>query len=406
MKSVLEGIRVLDFSRYVAGPYCATLLGYLGAEVIRIERPGGGDDRDIAPIAEDGTGAVFLQTGSNKKSLCLKLSDKSANEIVERLVQSADIVVSNFPPPVQRKLGFDYQSLAAIKENIILANVTAYGTSGPLANQGGFDGVAQAMSGAMFMTGESSDSTESGPNNPDPRKSAAPYADYSSAVLLAFGVMAALRERDQSGRGQEINASLLATGMAVFNSHLVEQSALGLDRVGTGNRVQTSAPSDVFATKDGHILVHCPGEAIFRRWLKLVEKPEWLDDPRFASDQLRGDNRDLLCEPMAQWCFGYTSADALAILAEFGVPAGPVLSPRESLQHPQVAALGVLKDIDYPGAPTTQVVDIPLDFSASEAGINRRPPLAGEHTNQILRELGYSNLEIAELHDTGVISSS
>lgn len=393
MKKVLEGIRVLDFSRFVAGPYCATLLGYLGAEVIRIERPGGGDDRDIAPIGDAGAGSVFMQTGSNKKSLCLKLGSDSSSAIKNRLIETADVIVCNFPKPAQERLGFDYASLKAIKEDIIFANVTAYGDSGPLADQGGFDGVAQAMSGSMFMTSDGS----------GPVKSAAPYADYSSAVMLAFGVMAALRERDQSGLGQEVGASLLGTALAVFNSHLIEQSALGIDRVGTGNRVQTSGPSDVFKTADGHILVHCPGDGVFKRWTKLIGKPEWLQDPRFATDQLRGDHRDELCEPMAVWCGCLTSEQALAKLAEVGVPAGPVLTPREALVHPQVEALEALKIVEYPGAPPAAVADLPLKFSLSDAGIKRRPPLAGEHSNEILCELGFSAEEIDDFSNQGII---
>lgn len=394
MNQILAGIRVLDFSRYVAGPYCATLLGYLGADVIRVERPGGGDDRDIAPIAEDGTGAVFLQTGSNKKSLCLKLGKPESQPILQRLIQSADVVVTNFPPPAQQRLGFDYASLKNIKEDIILANVTAFGSAGPLANQGGFDGVAQALSGAMMMTS----------NGGEPVKSAAPYADYSSAVMLAFGVMAALRERDQSGQGQEVSASLLGTALAVFNSHLVEQSALGLDRTGTGNRVQTSGPSDVFATTDSYILVHCPGNAIFKRWTELIGKPEWMDDPRFATDQLRGDHRDVLCEPMAEWCAQRSTEQALAELAAAGVPAGPVLSMRDALAHPQVEALGALKSVSYPGAPSAEVADLPLQFSRSDTGIKERPPTVGEHTRECLRELGFSAEEIESFNGQGIIA--
>ncbi|MEM7359337.1 MAG: CoA transferase [Pseudomonadota bacterium] len=394
MKKILAGIRILDFSRYVAGPYCATLLGFLGAEVIRVERPGGGDDRDIAPVAEDGTGSVFLQTGCNKKSLCLKLGKPESKPIVDRLIQTADVVVCNFPPPAQQKLGFDYASLKQLKDDIILANVTAFGTTGPLANQGGFDGVAQALSGAMLMTGRDG----------EPVKSAAPYADYSSAVMLAFGVLAALRERDQSGQGQEVSASLLGTALAVFNSHLVEQSALGLNREGTGNRVQTSGPSDVFATTDGHILVHCPGNAIFKRWTELIGKPEWQDDPRFATDQLRGDHRDILCEPMAHWCAQRSSEESLHDLAAAGVPAGPVLSMQETLAHPQVAALGALSEVSYPGAPTAQVADLPLQFSHSETGIEQRPPTVGEHTQACLSELGFSDAEIAEFAQQQIIA--
>ena len=395
MRGVLDGIRVLDFGRYVAAPYCATLLGYLGADVIRVERPGGGDDRPIAPLADDGSGAVFLQTGCNKRSLCLKLSSAGAEDVRTRLLRSADVVVSNFPPALQQRLGFDYATLCDVKPDIILANVSAFGTTGPLAEQGGFDGVGQAMSGAMFMTGVPG----------QPAKAAAPYVDYTTAVLTAFGVMAALRERDRSGQGQQVNAALLATALAVFNSHLIEQGVAAPDRTPTGNRVQTSAPSDVFRTTDGHVLVHCPGDAIFRRWCVLVDRADMADDPRFATDQQRGDHRDEICALMAAWCAERSSDAALAELAAAGVPAGPVLTLQQTLDHPQTAALGVFGAVDYPGMPhAAPVADLPVRLSHSEAGIRTRPPTAGEHSDEILAELGFSAAEIASLRSDGVVA--
>jgi crotonobetainyl-CoA:carnitine CoA-transferase CaiB-like acyl-CoA transferase len=391
---VLCGIRVVDFGRYVAAPYCATLLGYLGADVIRVERIGGGEDRFIAPVGDE-AGAVFLQTSCNKRSVCLRLSDPAGRDVRDRLVQSADVVVTNFPPSAQRKVGMDYASLKALREDIILANVSSFGAAGPMAAQGGFDGVGQAMSGAMHITGVPG----------APVKAAAPYVDYCTAVLTAFGVMAALRERDLSGRGQEVASTLLGTALAVFNSHLVEQGVLGLDREGSGNRVQTSGPSDVFATLDGHVLVHCPGDAIFKRIATLIDKSEWLDDARFATDKDRGDQRDALCEPLGQWCAGRTNDEALAELVAAGVPAGPVLSPREALAHPQVAALGVLNAVRYPGvASPAPVADLPFHLSVSGGGIAAAPPTPGQHTDEVLRELGFDDAQRHALRERGAIA--
>ncbi|MGB7740495.1 MAG: CoA transferase, partial [Steroidobacteraceae bacterium] len=214
--TVLAGVRVLDFGRYVAGPYCATLLGYLGAEVIRIEKRDGGEDRYIAPIAESGEGGVFFQTACNKKSLTLDPASAQGREIMQRLVRTADVVVANLPPSGLQSLGLDYASLKAIRPDIILVTQSSFGDAGPLAERGGFDGVGQAMSGAMYMTGT--------PGHPV--KSAAPYVDYATAVLAAFGTLAALMQRAQTGEGQVVKTNLLGTAMAVFGSHLVEQSAL------------------------------------------------------------------------------------------------------------------------------------------------------------------------------------
>ena len=394
--AVLAGVRVLDFGRYVAGPYCATLLGYLGAEVIRIEKRDGGEDRYIAPIAESGEGGVFFQTACNKKSLTLDPASAQGREIVQRLVRTADVVVANLPPSGLKSLGLDYASLKAIRADIILVTQSSFGDDGPLAERGGFDGVGQAMSGAMYMTGT--------PGHPV--KSAAPYVDYSTAVLSAFGTLAALMQRAQTGQGQEVKTNLLGTAMAVFGSHLAEQSALGINRVPTGNRVQTSAPSDVFATRDGHILTHTVGNGLFRRWARLMgDADRWISDPRFQSDQSRGDHSEDILARMRQWCSERTTDEALRELQAAGLPSGPVQTLQQALDHPQVAAMQALRAItDFPGLQRpASVPDLPVKLSVSGGGITHRPPLLGEHTDEVLRGLGYSSDEITALRDARVI---
>jgi len=392
---VLDGVRVLDFGRYVAGPYCATLLGYLGADVIRIEKRAGSEDRYVAPIAASGEGGVFFQTSCNKKSLTLDPATAQGRDVVRRLVRTADVVVANLPPAGLEALGLDYASLSAIRPDIILVTQTAFGDRGPLAASGGFDGVGQAMSGAMYMTGT--------PGHPV--KSAAPYVDYSTAVLSAFGTLAALMQRAQTGQGQEVKTSLLGTALSAFGSHLVEQSATGIDRVPSGNRVQTSAPSDVFATCDGHILTHTVGNGLFRRWARLMGDAErWLGDPRFQSDQSRGDHSGEILARMRAWCAERTTENALHELQAAGLPSGPVQTLQQTLDHPQVAAMNLLREVaDFPGLKRpARVPDLPLELTLSGGGITQRPPRIGEHTDEILASLGYSAADIADLRSAGV----
>lgn len=400
-QAVLAGIRVLDFGRYVAGPFCAALLGYLGAEVIRIEKPDGSEDRFIHPLSVDdagepGDGALLYHSNCNKRSICIDLGNPQAREVVDRLVASADMVVANLPDAALRKLGLDYESLKKIRPDIILLTQDSFGNVGPDAGRPGFDGVGQAMSGAMAMTGLPG----------APAKAAAPYVDYATAVLSAFGALAALRHRDLTGQGQQVETALLRTALSVFGAFLTEEAVLGLGRVPSGNRVQTSGPSDCFATADGHVLIHVVGNGLFRRIARMVGKPEWIDDPRFQSDDARGNAGDEICSVVASWCAARTTAQALVALTQAGVPSGPVLSPAQALANPHVQAAGWLRDMARPGAGVpVPTVDLPVSFSALQAGLHSAPPRPGEHSCAILQELDFSDQEVAALLAAGAVQS-
>lgn len=399
MGGVLSGLRVLDIGRYVAGPYCATLLGYLGAEVIRVERKGGGEDRYIAPLFahEDGSpgeGGLFMQTACGKKSVTVNLSAPEGREVLSKLAQACDVVVANLPPKALAKLGLDWETFSSANPKGILVTQTSFGSKGPDKDKGGFDGVAQAMSGAMYLTGTPE----------QPVKAGAPYVDFSTAVFSALGTLAAIMQRGQTGKGQHVETSLLGTALAVMNSHLAEQSVTQANRQGSGNRVQTSAPSDVFPTQDGHILVHTVGDGLFKRWAKMIGRPELVEDPRFIGDQARGDHRDFLCDIMAEWCADKTCADALAQLEAAGVPSGRVLTMQRALENEQVAAMQFFKATGFPGLPQdAPVADLPIDFSDMASGVSGRPPLLGEHTRGVLESVGYSEEDIVALEAAGAI---
>jgi len=391
-----EGLRVVDFGRYIAGPFCAALLGDLGADVIRVEKREGREDRTLVPLAEndDGTpreGAMFLQMNRNKRSLTCDPMNQAGREVVRRLVRSADVVVANLPAETLKAMGLDWDAVHAINPRCILAVGTAFGLEGPYSGRVGFDGVAQAMSGATYFSG-----TEE-----QPVRCSAPYVDFGTASLLALGVSAALRARETTGQGQMVEGALLRTALTFFAPTLIEEDALKIGRVPSLNRSQTAGPSDIYKAKDGWITVAVNGDPLFRRAAKLIGAPEWLEDPRFASDKARGDNGEIISERVGAWVAQRTSAEAIAAFEGARVPAGPVLRPRETLDDPHVKGGDFFAEVDFPGIGKAKIAATPVKLHGTPGTVRRRPPLLGEHTDEVLRELGFSAMEIGALKKEG-----
>ena len=394
MSGVLEGIRVLDFGRYIAGPYCGQLLSQFGADVIRIEKLAGSEDRYTTPVTEDGQGALFMQMNCNKRGMTLNPTKPEGREVVKKLVATADVVLANLPPPTLVQMGIDYESLKAIKEDIIFTMVSAFGSVGPYSDRLGFDGIGQCMSGAVYMGGFPG----------QPIKSFAPYVDFGTATSAALGTFAAIMARQQTGKGQVVEGALLRTALTYSNSLMIEQVLLDINRTGTGNQGQNAGPSNIFNTSDGAIIVQVIGQPLFDRWAKLVGAEEWIDDPRFATDALRGENGEVISERAAAWCAERTTEQALAELEAARVPGGPVLTSQQAYDDPHVQAMGVLNPIEYPGLPKpAPVAGTPVVLSETPGTIRHRPPTLGEHTDEILTELGYSELDIADLRDKRVV---
>jgi crotonobetainyl-CoA:carnitine CoA-transferase CaiB-like acyl-CoA transferase len=390
----LAGIRVIDFGRFIAGPYCAMLLADMGADVIRVDRRQGSEDRFIAAITESGEGGGFLSLNRNKRNLTLDTSKPESAEIIQRLVKGADVVVANLPNNVLKSMRLDYESLKSIKPDIILARISTFGPDGPYANRVGFDTVAQAMSGAMSLTGFGG----------TPVRDIVPFEDYGTALHTAFGVMVALYHRAQTGEGQIVDGSLLATGITYVQGLLAERSVLGIERQQLGNTSFYAAPSDAYQTKDGWIVVSAVGNDMFARWARLVGREDFIGDPRFAGDQLRADNRDAITEAMNTWLATRTTEQAIAELEKARVPAGPVLDLQQVLDDPQVKARELLRYVEHPGATKpVPLTDTAVRLSATPGGIRTRAAALGEHTDEVLREIGYDDADIVDLRARKVV---
>ena len=394
MSEILEGVKVLDFGRYIAGPFCGALLADYGADVIRIERVNGSEDRFVTPVTEDGQGAMFLQLNRNKLGLTLNPTKEKGKEIIKKLVERSDIVIANLPEQTLKSMSLDYERLKVINPGIILTSNTAFGTSGPYAERVGFDGVAQAMSGAMDMTGD-----------PDqPTKAYAPYVDFCSASLAAFGTVLAYLEKLKTGRGQRVQTSLLQTALTTTNNLLIEQELLDINRIASMNRAQTSGPSDTFQTKDGWILVQTVGQPLFERWVNLMGEEEWLDDERFKDDLSRGDNGYLISERMSEWCAERTSKEAIDELEKSRIPVGEVLRAQETLKERHIVEKGSFVKLSYPTLKEEySVVGPAIELSENPGTIKHRSPELGEHNQQILMELGYTQEEINQLKKDRII---
>ncbi len=394
MNGVLDGIRVIDFGRYIAGPYCAALLGDLGADVIRVERIDGGEDRYVVPVTDDVIGALFMQCNRNKRGMTLNPTKSDGREIAHRLVAKADVVVANLPPQTLAATGLDYDTLKSVKPDIILTTVSAFGHGGPWSDKVGFDSLGQAMSGNLHMSGDAD----------TPTRSFAPYVDFGTASLSALSTLAALMHRNRTGEGQLLEGALLKTALTFMNNTLIEQHHLRLDRAATINRSPMAGPADTFRTTDGWVMCSIVGQAQFKRWCELIDDVSLLDDPRFADDIGRGDHGEVLSARMSNWCASRSTRDALAQLEAAKLPAGPVYDLQQVLDDPHVRAIDFLEPVHYPSASSpSPVARYPVDLSATPGTIRSPAPQLGEHTLEILQDLGYHDTDIERFRAARVV---
>ncbi|GLV27177.1 CaiB/BaiF CoA transferase family protein [Sphingobium sp. Cam5-1] len=400
----LAGIKVLDLSRVLAGPWTTQILGDLGADVIKVEQPGQGDDtrRWGPPFLDDGSkdAAYYLCANRNKQSVAINLADPRGADLIRQIALGADIVVENFRVGGLNKYGLDYASLSAINPKLIYCSITGFGQDGPYKDRGGYDFLIQGMSGLMSITGRPDGEPGGGP-----MKVGIPISDLVTGLYSAISILAALAHRDRTGEGQHIDMSLLDTQVALLANQASNYMNGGMIPRRLGNEHPNTVPYQDFSCSDGDILVALGNDRQFRSFCDLIGRPDLPDDPRFIDNGNRSPNRKALQEEMGPAIAKWKSDDLIAAMEAAKLPGGRVNEIPDILADEHIAARGVIKDMARSDGTPVKVLGYPGKFSKTPADYRRAPPRSGEDTRDVLSDvLGLSEGQIAALVEAGVIA--
>ena len=395
MRGALENIFVLDMTKVLAGPYCGAILADFGADVVKIEPPGAGDDaRGFGPH-QNGESLYYANLNRGKRGITLNLKSEGGREILLRLVEKADVLLESFRPGTMDRLGLGYEALRARNPRLIYGAVTGFGAGGPYSNRPGYDIIAQAMGGLMSITGQ-----EGGP----PTRSGNAMGDILGGMNLAIGVLAALRAREITGEGQYVDISLVDSVVASLEQAWQRYFATGEAPGRRGNSYDAIAPYDSFCAKDGHLVIGCGNQRLFETFCeKLLKRPELVSDGRFLTVPLRVRNNKALKEIVEAWLADRTVAEAVDAVLAAGVPAAPILDMAQIAGDPHIAARGMFEDVEHPVAGRIRLNSSPIRLSETGARIRFPSPALGQHNAEILSELGYSNNDIARFRQEGAI---
>jgi crotonobetainyl-CoA:carnitine CoA-transferase CaiB-like acyl-CoA transferase len=402
----LQGVRVLDLSRVLAGPWCTQTLADLGADVIKVERPGSGDDTRSwgppflpAPDGRDSAeSAYYLGANRNKRSVTIDLAQPAGQALVRRLARRSDVLVENFKVGDMARYGLSADALRAEQPGLVVCSITGYGQTGPYRHRAGYDYAVQGIGGLMSVTGERDDRPGGGP-----QKVGVAVADLFTGLYATVAILAALRHRDATGEGQVIDMALLDTQVAMLANLGANYLVSGRVPGRAGNAHQNIVPYQVFEVADGHLILAVGNDGQFRKFCDVAGCPELASDPRFARNADRVRHRELLVPLLAERLRTRTRADWLSALEAAQVPCGPINALDEVFADPQVQARGMTVPVPHPLNPTLQLVASPLKLSATPVTVRHAPPLLGQHTEQVLAEAGLSAAEIAALREQHVI---
>jgi crotonobetainyl-CoA:carnitine CoA-transferase CaiB-like acyl-CoA transferase len=392
----LEGLKVIDLSHIMAGPACSMLLADMGADVVKVEKiPGGDDARRMVPPTVADESAAFLIMNRNKRGIALNLKTEEGRGVLSRLLKDADVLIENYRRGTMEKMGLGYDVLRALNPKLIYCSISGFGRTGPYADRGGFDLVAQGMTGLMSITGE----REGCP----PMKAGAPVTDITAGILACVGVLAALHARGSSGQGQMVDTSLFEAGITHTYWHSAICFATGQAPGPMGTAHPLNAPYQAFPASDGWITVGAANQENWLRLLEALQAPELRDDPRFVNNAQRMRNLSALTETLSPLFQRRSVAEWLRRLENSGVPAGPVLDIAQMHADPQALAREMIVETTHPTAGKVKAIGLPIKFSDTPGGVRRAAPLLGQHTREVLREHGFSDAEMEQLAAQGVI---
>ena len=395
MAGILDGLRVLDLTRNVAGPYCTMILGDLGAEVIKVERPGAGDDtREWQPPAWNGRSTTFLGLNRNKKSLAVDLDAEEGQDIVRRLADRADVVVESFRLGSLQKRGLGYEQVLARNPRVIYCSITGFGPRGPHRGRPGYDPIIQAYSGIMSITG-----APSGP----PVRVGPSIVDMGAGLWCVAGVLGALYERQRTGRGCRVETSLLEVGVGWIGYHMPAYLGTGKVPGRMGSQVPMIAPYEAFATKDGYLVLAAPNDQIFARLCAALGVADLPTDARFRTNSARIANRGALHQALEGQLQTDTAVRWEEVLLAQQVPCSRIRTLDEVALDPQVEALRLLMPVAHPAIPNLRLLDLPMTVNGEKAARREAPPELGQHTSEVLNTLGYGADDVDDLRRRGVI---